>query len=181
MPFEAEYYPPEWKATRRAKLKAANYCCQECGVKDRTIQHNVRSGEPYLVYLSIAHKHQYQTWMKDAETMVLCQRCHRRYDRQYARKGGARTYTPIGYIKVFVELERGREVLAGEAKTYDELRAMVAAFPPCTNFTLLSLMNLAVVGNGSYSKQADESITLHNEYGACVGLHPLLSPIQRGR
>ena len=181
MPFESDLYPSEWKATRRAKLKAANYCCQECGVKDRTIQHNTRNGEPYLVYLSIAHKQQYQTWMKDAETMVLCQRCHRRYDRQYARKGGARTYTPIGYMKVFVALERGREVLAGEAKTYDELRAMVAAFPPETDFTCLSVMNLAVVGNGSYRKQEDDTITLHSEYGACVGLHPLLSPIRRVR
>ncbi len=181
MPFESDLYPPEWRATRRAKLKAANYSCQECGVRDRTIQYNTRDGQPYLVYLSIAHKKQYQTWMADAETMVLCQRCHRRYDRQYVRKGGARTYTPIGYIKVFVEFERGREVLAGMAKTYDELRAMVAAFPGNTSFTCLSVINLAVVGNGSYRKNADDSITLHSEHGACVGLHPQLSPIGRIR
>ena len=181
MPFESELYPPEWHATRRAKLKAANYCCEECGVKDRTIQHNTRDGQPYLVYLSIAHKQQYQTWMRDAETMVLCQRCHRRYDRQFVRKGGTRTYTPIGYIKVFVALERGREVLAGMAKTYDELRAMVAAFPDRTDFTCLSVINLAVVGNGSYTKQDETTITLHSEHGACVGLHPQLFPMKRLR
>ncbi len=181
MPFESEFYPAEWRATRRAKLQAADYSCQECGVKDRTVQHNTRTGEPYLVYLSIAHKKQYQTWMKDAETMVLCQRCHRRYDRQFARKGGTRTYTPIGYVKVFVQLDRGREVLAGEVKTYDELRAMVAAFPADTDFTCLSVINLAVVGNGSYTKQDDMTITLHSEHGACVGLHPQLSPIKRLR
>lgn len=177
MPFESELYPPEWKATRRAKLKAANHRCEECGVQDRTMASNRRK-QPYLVYLSIAHCNQYETWKADAQTMVLCQACHRRYDRKYARKGGARTYTPIGYIKVFLELEHGRELLAGMAKTYDELRGMVAAFPPHTAFTCLSVMNQAIVGNGSYRKQADCTITLHSEYGACVGLHPLLSPIK---
>ncbi len=111
MPFESELYPPEWRATRQAKLKAANYRCEECNVRDRTIQLN-RNQEPYIVYLSIAHKKQYQTWMRNAETMVLCQRCHRRYDRQFRRKTGARTHAPIGCIKVFVELENGGEVLA---------------------------------------------------------------------
>ncbi len=46
MPFESELYPPEWRAARRAKLLEANYCCQQCGVGDRTIQLN-RNGERY--------------------------------------------------------------------------------------------------------------------------------------
>ena len=181
MPFESELYPPDWRKKRKTRLQQAGGCCEECKVPDRTIRNNTHDGEPYIVYLSIAHKNQYETWMRDAETMVLCQRCHRRYDRQFRRKGGSRTYTPIGYIKVFVELEHGREVLAGMAKTYDELRAIVAAFPDRTDFTCLSVINLAVVGNGSYTKHENNIITLHSEHGACVGLHPQLSPMKRLR
>jgi hypothetical protein len=50
--------------------------------------------------------------MKDAETMVLCQRCHRSYDRQFRRKGKARTYTPVGFAKVYVQ-DGEKEVMAG--------------------------------------------------------------------
>ncbi len=180
MPFESELYPPEWRATRQAKLKAANYRCEECNVKDRTIQLN-RNKEPYIVYLSIAHKKQYQTWMKDAETMVLCQRCHRRYDRQFRRKTGARTHAPIGCIKVFVELENGGEVLAEYARTYDELRRVVSSLPEHTDFTCLAEINGAVVGNGAYTKINNDKIILHTEYGACAGLHLQLYPIGRIR
>ncbi len=181
MPFESELYPPDWRKKRKTRIQQAGGCCEECKVPDRTIRNNTHDGEPYIVYLSIAHKNQYETWMRDAETMVLCQRCHRRYDRQFRRKGGTRTYTPIGYIKVFVELERGREVLAGMAKTYDELRAIVAAFPTDTDFTCLSVINLAVVGNGSYTKDEEEAFIVHSEHGACVGLGQQLFPIKRLR
>src|SRR5690348_16363670 len=81
--FEAELYPPEWRAMRREKLAQANYRCEACGVEHLAVRQNTRTGTPYLVYLSIAHKQQYETWKKEAETMVLCQRCHRRYDRQF--------------------------------------------------------------------------------------------------
>jgi hypothetical protein len=74
--FEAALYPPQWRANRRAKLAQANYRCEECGVRHRSVRQNAKTGEDYSVYLSIAHKQQYETWKKDAETMVLCQRCH---------------------------------------------------------------------------------------------------------
>ncbi len=113
--------------------------------------------------------------------MVFCQRCHRRYDRQYRRKTGARTHAPIGYIKVFVERENGKNVLVEYARTYDEVRQIVSSLPDETDFTCLAQMNGAVVGNGAYTKINNDNITLHNEYGACVGLHPQLYPMGRIR
>ena len=128
--FESALYPPEWQAMRQQKLAEAGFRCQECGVKHRSRQHN-RRGEEYMVYLSIAHCKQYETWKKDAETMVLCQRCHRRYDRQFRRKAGRRYLTPVGYASVYVQ-QGAASVLVGMARTFDELRDMVAALPDCS-------------------------------------------------
>src|SRR6266516_5832025 len=104
--FEAALYPPQWRAIRRAKLAQANYRCEECGVRHRSVRQNTRTGEDYTVYLSIAHRNQYVTWKKDAETMVLCQRCHRRYDRRFRRKAGRRYLTPVGYASLSVRPDR---------------------------------------------------------------------------
>src|SRR5438552_2157189 len=126
--FEAELYPPQWRAIRREKLTQVNYYCEACGVKHLAIRENTTTGDPYIVYLSIAHKRQYETWKRDADTMVLCQRCHRRYDRQFRRKAGRRYLTPIGYARVYVEY--GSKLSpAGPACTFDDLRDIVAALP----------------------------------------------------
>ena len=167
MAFLSEIYPPRWRALRRTKLAQAGYCCQECGVEHLSTRQNTKTGEDYLVYLSIAHKKQYQTWMKEAETMVLCQRCHRRYDRQFRRKGKARTFAPVGYAKVLVE-DDGKEVVAGVFTTYRDLRDLIDALPNGTPFGLHLVMNMAIVGNGSYLKHSDDDIAIEREYGACV-------------
>src|SRR6266516_900187 len=168
--FEAAFYPPEWRAIRRAKLAQANYCCEECGVRHRSVRQNTRTGEDYAVYLSIAHKQQYETWKKDAETMVLCQRCHRRYDRRFRRKAGRRYLTPVGYASLFIKPGwQSGHVLVGMARTFDELRDMVAALPDVTTFDIQLHMNGAIVGNGHYYKEADE-VSVLQEYGACQGL-----------
>jgi hypothetical protein len=168
--FEAALYPPEWRAIRRAKLVQASYRCEECGVQHRAVRQNTRTGEDYTVYLSIAHKEQYQTWKKDAETMVLCQRCHRRYDRQFRRKAGHRYLTPVGYASLYVrDDQQTTQVLVGMARTFDELRDMVAALPDTTTFDIQLLMNGAIVGNGLYHKDAD-GVSVRREFGACQGL-----------
>src|SRR5437588_1049606 len=154
MPFISECYPPRWRELRRIKLAQAKYCCQECGVEHLSIRQNTKTGENYLVYLSIAHKKQYQTWMKDAETMVLCQRCHRRYDRQFRRKGKARMHTPVGFAKVYVQ-DGDKEAMAGVPATYAELHELVDALPDGTPFELHLVMNTAIVGNGRYRKDGD--------------------------
>lgn len=172
--FHSKLYPPEWEVMRREKLQRAGYRCEVCGVRDRSIQQNTRTGQPYMVHLSIAHKNQYETWKQEAETMVLCQRCHRRYDRQFRRKGGRRMYTPVGYASLYVE-QGSRKALAGQARTLDELRDLVASLPPSTDFEIQLVMTLAIVGNGYYRKE-HEGFTVLREYGACDGLALLLGP-----
>ena len=168
--FEAALYPPEWRAIRRTKLAQANYRCEECGVEHRSVRQNSRTGEDYTVYLSIAHRNQYETWKKDAETMVLCQRCHRRYDRRFRRKAGRRYLTPVGYASLYVQPGRqAPPVLVGMARTFDDLRDMVAALPDTTTFEVQLLMNGAIVGNGYYYKDVD-GVAVLREYGACQGL-----------
>lgn len=173
MAFRPELYPDDWKATRQEKLKQANYCCESCGVRDRAMQESVKGKQPYMVYLSIAHKNQYETWRMDAETMVLCQRCHRRYDRQFRRRSGPRHHTPIGYASIYTE-HRGRKVLVEMTRTLDELRDVVAALPPGSEIELQLIVILAVVGNGHYRKEQDGTLVLVAEYGACMGFLPLL-------
>jgi len=168
MAFLSEMYPPRWRELRRVKLEQVGYCCQECGVPHLSLRQNTKTGDDYLVYLSIAHKKQYQTWMKEADTMVLCQRCHRRYDRQFRRKGKARTFAPVGYAKVLVAAD-GSEVVAGVLTTYADIRDLIDALPDGVPFALHLVMNMAIVGNGSYLKQSAEAIEIVSEYGACVG------------
>jgi len=171
MPFESELYPAQWRAIRHERLQRAGYCCEECGVRHLSIRQNTRTGSDYMVYLSIAHKQQYQTWKKDAETMVLCQRCHRRYDRQFRRKGSTKMYTPVGYAKVYVQSDEN-EALAGMPRTYAELRDVVLALPDGAQFEVQLVMNVAIVGNGVYRKDGDQ-IEVIAEYGACQDL-PLI-------
>jgi hypothetical protein len=168
--FEAALYPPQWRAIRRAKLAQANFRCEECGVRHRTMRQNTKTGEDYAVYLSVAHKQQYETWKKDAETMVLCQRCHRRYDRRFRRKAGRRYLTPVGYASLSVKPGRqAGHVPVGMARTFDELRDMVAALPEMSTFDIQLVMNGAIVGNGHYYKEAD-GVSVLQEYGAGLGL-----------
>lgn len=173
MAFTPDIYPPGWRKDREDKIKQAGYSCQSCGVQDRSIRENAKDKSPYIVYLSIAHKNQYETWKEDAETMVLCQRCHRRYDRQFRRRSGPRHNTPVGYASIYTE-HRGRKVLVEMTRTLDELRDVVAALPLGSSIEIQLIVILAVVGNGHYYKQEDGSLSLRAEYGACSGLLPLL-------
>ncbi len=166
--FDANLYPPQWQAIRREKLAQVNYCCEECGVQHLAVQHNTKTGTPYMVYLSIAHKKQYETWKRDAETMALCQRCHRRYDRQFRRKAGRRYLTPIGYARVYIQ-QASQLVLAGMARTFDDLRDILAALPDAASIEIQLIMNAAIVGNGHYVKTAD-GVSVRREFGACQGL-----------
>ncbi len=166
--FDASLYPPEWRAMRQAKLEQVGYRCESCGVPHQSLRENTKTGAPYVVYLSIAHKKQYETWKHDADTMVLCQRCHRRYDRQFRRKAGRRYHSPLGYARVYVQ--QGTQLsLAGMARTYDDLSDLVATFPDGLFFKIQFLMNLVLVGDGSYVKDA-EGVLVQSEDGACVGL-----------
>ena len=166
--FQPDLYPPGWRADRQRKLEAAQFRCESCGIAHMATRQNTRTGANYLVYLSIAHKKQYDTWNVDAETMVLCQRCHRRFDRQFRRKAGRRYHTPIGYASVYLE-HRGRKVLVEMARTYDDLRDVVATLSDGASFEVQLVVNQAVVGNGIYQRRGD-AVTPLSEFGACQGL-----------
>lgn len=173
MPVDMKCYTPEWRAFRKERLREAGNRCEECKTPDRSVRESVE-GEPYMVYLSIAHRNQYETWKVDAETMVLCQRCHRRYDRQFKRKVGPNDLTPIGYAALYFDY-RGRKTLVGMSRTVEQLRDMIAVLPSGADIEIQLVVILAVVGNGHYRKQTNGSLTLIAEYGSCVGLVALLS------
>jgi hypothetical protein len=172
MPFDLSLYPSDWKSRRLELLAQANNCCESCGVRQGDLRENTRNGDLYKVYLSIAHKNQYETWKEEAETMVLCQRCHRRYDRQFLRRAGTRYNSPIGYASVYIE-HQGRKVLVHMSRTFDELRDVMAALPcPASIEIQLIVLLFAVVGNGHYRKETTGTLTLIHEFGACAGLYP---------
>lgn len=181
MPFDLTWYAPEWNRLRKERIAAANKRCEACDVADRSVRDNA-DGEPYMVYLSIAHRDQYQTWRHDAETMVLCQRCHRRYDRQFRRKAGARDLHPIGAASLYVDYQ-GRRILAGVTRTVEHLRAMIDALPSGSRIEVQIEALTAVVGNAHYRKPdvydtegggAVPLLTILAEHGACQGLATLL-------
>jgi len=178
MPYDYRLYPAEWrkKTWKAAILEAAGNRCEGCGAPQRSIRESAE-GEPYMVYLSVAHRSRYETWKKDAETMVLCLACHRRYDRQFRRKPGTRGYTtPVGYAVVYLDGYLGcSRVLAGAARTLDDLRDLVAALPAETSIEVQVIALLAVVGNAHYRRESDGSLIVLGEYGPCVGLAVKLS------
>jgi hypothetical protein len=170
MPFEKRLYPPDWGVQRKARIQQADGRCQGYGVAQFAWRQSPRTGQPYLVYLSLAHRNQYETWKADADTMVLCQACHRRYDRRFRRRAGRRYYSPVGYAALYVQDGRSAvHACVGHARSYDDLRDMVAALPTETLFEVQLIVNQAIVGNGSYHKSGDGVVVLR-EYGACCGL-----------
>jgi|SRR5689334_15176436 len=172
MAFQAELCPADWREMRQMALKESGYQCQQCGVHDRAIQTNTRTGNPYMVYLSLAHKRQYRTWDREADIMVLCQRCHRRYDQRYSRKPGRLYHSPIGYVSISV-FPQGKEVLAGMVSSLGDLFDQLDALPP-GRFELRVVVVLAVVGNGHYHKHETGAVQTIAEYGACVGFSQLM-------
>ena len=173
MPIDLRCYTPQWQAFRKERLKQAGFRCEGCGVADRSVRENAQ-GDLYMVYLSIAHCQQYETWKAEADTMVLCQRCHRRYDRQFRRKRGARDLAPLGSASLYVEY-RGGKVLAGMSRTVEQLRDMLLTVPVQTPIEIQLVVLFAVVGNGQYRISADGSVEVVAEHGCCVGLASLLS------
>lgn len=178
MPFDRFLYPKEWFSDRRSKIAAANFACEDCGVTDRSLATSA-DGNPYMVHLSIAHRNQYETWKRDADTMVLCQACHRRFDRQFCRKAGTRRYhTPIGSADVFTFYQE-TWCLVAQPRTVDDLRDVIAALPADSVFEVcLSLFTAQVVGTSRYRKLPDDALAIECEQGACEQLRGQLEPLR---
>ncbi len=179
MSFQRKFYPEEWDRLREADLRWVGGCCEVCGVKDRTVLYNPKKvsedypqGMPYMVYLSRAHKHQYQTWLFEAETMMLCQACHRRFDRRFRRKR-VNLYQPIGVALLRVR-HRGRWVLAADAHWVHDLLDVVLSLPVGTEFELCLEVMTWRVGRGRYRKEQG-GVTVVSEQGACREVSVLLA------
>jgi len=179
MPFQRKFYPAQWDRDREEALQQVGYCCELCGVRECTVLHNVRrasadypEGRPYMVYLSRAHKHQYQTWMVDAETMVLCQRCHRAFDRQFRRKA-VKERQPLGVALLWV-WHQGEKVLAADASWVHDLLDIVLSLPAGTEFELCLEVMTWRVGSGRYRKERG-GVTVMCEEGACQEVSVLLA------
>ncbi len=159
MKVRRKYYPPDWDTEMRVEaLERADYCCEDCGVQDCSVAVNPNKkhplfpdGQPHMVHLSVAHKNEYQTWNRDAETLVLCPGCHGRFDSHNRRKDAGKERVPIGFVTVKV-FHRGRWALAATPWSYNELYRVVSALEVGTEFEMAFEIAMQSVGLGRYRK-----------------------------
>jgi len=128
----------------------------------------VLTDKPYYVYLSVCHRVFYETWKQDADTIVLCQRCHNRFDKLFRRRYKQSQQTPIGYAKMYIS-DNGKSVLYAECRTYTDLLVYIDSLLPGREFEIHLEINLSIVGNGFYERTETGTRKIH-EYGACEGL-----------
>src|SRR2546421_9903594 len=102
MAWQPQFYPEGWSKTRKEALERAHYRCELCHVKQGARRRNVKDDKPYIVYLSVCHRLFYETWKQDADTIVLCQRCHNRFDSLFRRRYKFSQQTPIGYAELYI-------------------------------------------------------------------------------
>ena len=165
-----EVYPPNWRELRDACIERAGYRCEQCGIPQGWLTFS-KSGKPYLIYLSAAHRYPHQTYRPDAELMALCQACHRRYDRPTAPR---RYYPPLLQVHVLVGT-----VLVGIGRNYYDVYQMVAALEAGTSFEVAILVNQVVVGCGAYVVEEDGTLLALSEQGACEDLFGLFDGVVR--
>lgn len=131
-----KFYPPDWESVmRREAFEQAGYCCQDCGVQDCTVVVNpgkehplYPDGRPYMVHLTLAHRNEYETWNREADTLVLCPSCHGRFDAHNRRKDVKKAKTPMGYIVVRV-WQDDRWQPAAVPWSFNELARVLSALP----------------------------------------------------
>ncbi|HEX7734468.1 MAG TPA: hypothetical protein VF458_06390 [Ktedonobacteraceae bacterium] len=164
-----KYYPPDWDDMRKQRFAEVGYCCEDCGVQDCTVVANPNKkhplfpdGQPYMVHLNLSHKSEYLTWDRGAETAVLCNACHGRFDAKNRRKDVGKKQTSIGWVRVRV-LHAGRWVLAADPWSYNELYRVVSALPVGAEFELIFEMVMQSVGLGRYIKRASGVTVLYEE------------------
>src|SRR2546421_6744583 len=128
-------YPPKsvWSVMRQEALERAGYQCEFCGLPDAVECFNpdkphpfYEEGTPYRMYLQLAHKKQYETWNREADTVVLCPPCHGRFDGQFRRKKEVKRSAPVGLVVVWVWY-KGQRCLAAEARFFDDLFEVIAS------------------------------------------------------
>lgn len=149
MAFQPLLYPDGWTGLVKEALARAHYQCELCHVRRGDERRNLKTDEKYLVYLSVCHRVFYYTWKHDADTLVLCQRCHNRFDAKFRKRIKLKVETPIGYAKVYVP-QGNKSVLVSMCRTYIELLLVIDVFQPGQEFCIHLEINSKIVGIGRY-------------------------------
>lgn len=180
-------YPPRsiWQVMREEALERVGYRCEGCGLPDASLAFNERrphpfyaQGTPYHLYLQLAHKQQYQTWNREAETLVLCPSCHRKFDSQHQRKKTVKRNMPVGLVVLWVWY-KGERCLAAEARFLDDVFQTVAAFSTGLLFELEAEILTALVGRGRY-RRTETGVEVVRETGACRAFGVVLQDVLSG-
>ena len=180
-------YPPKsvWDVMRKERLEVVGHRCELCGMPDASEFFNEQKphpfyaqGTPYRMYLQLAHKRQYESWNREADTMALCPGCHARFDADHRRKRSAHRNAPVGVVVVWVDY-KGQRCLAAEARYVNDVFEVIASFAPGTPFEVVSEMLMREVGRGRYRRE-EEGVTVLREKGACVSFGELLQEVLLG-
>ena len=183
----SQFYPPKsvWDVMRRERLEQVGYKCEECGLPDACEFYNpnkphpfYQQGTPYRMYLQLAHKRQYETWNRQAQTVVLCPSCHGRFDMQFRRKRSVRYPSSVGVVVVWVWYQ-GERCLAAESRYFDDLFEVIASFGEGWQFEVCAEVLMRLVGVGRYRKEAS-GVSVLQEEGACESFGLFLQEVLTG-
>jgi len=161
MAFTPEIYPDNWSEIVKAALIRAQGVCELCGVRRGAIRRNLKTDEEYVVYLDVCHRVFYHTWKADADTLVLCKRCHNRFDAKFRKRIKLNAETPIGIAKLYIRQD-DRWHLVAVNRVYVELMRYIDILPPLQVFKIHLEINSKVVGKGCYIR-TDEGVDVIEE------------------
>ncbi len=162
MAWQPLLYPDGWSNIVKEALIRANHRCEICGAKRGDVFHNLKTDEPYFVYLSVCHRVFYHTWKVSADTIVLCQRHHNQFDAKFRKRVKHKVETPIGHAKIYVPSGE-RPVLVAMCRTYIELLLIVDVFQPGQEFDVYLETNTKVVGIGRYRRTPTGVLVLEED------------------
>jgi len=166
--FQPQFYPKDWSKIRKDALARAKGC-DICRAQRGDFRRNAQTDELYIVYLAVCHRLWYTAWKQDADTIVLCQKCHNQFDAKFRKRLKLSQQTPIGKAHVYIHVD-GQPILVVTARTYIELISAIDTLPTGQVFDVHLEINLAVVGNGRYQRTKAGTKRL-SEHGACEDLH----------
>ena len=149
MAFTPEIYPDNWSDIVKGALRRANGKCELCLANRGDKRRNLKTYEEYIVYLAVCHRVFYHTWKYDADTLVLCQRCHNRFDAKFRRRIKINAETPIGVAKLYLFCN-DKWHLVTMSRVYVELLRYIDIFQVGQEFMICLEINSKVVGTGLY-------------------------------
>lgn len=77
-------YPRNWKQITTQRKEQAGWRCEWCHIRHGSRRRRSRrTGKPYTTWLHAAHVHPGDTLNPHPDLLILCPRCHGRYDYWY--------------------------------------------------------------------------------------------------